>query len=169
MAKPKPTQKENEIRFWSKVDKNGPIHPILKTPCWLWKGTLSNNNYGSFGVNGKTVSPHRYSYELEFGKLPNRNVLACHHCDNSLCVNPSHLYAGSHQTNMIDAMEREQWHCPSRPVGEKNPAAKLNESQVLEIRELLRLNTKQKMIATRFNISIHLVRKIAYRHVWSHI
>src|SRR5438128_11296357 len=25
-------------RFWEKINKNGPIHPIIGTPCWLWKG-----------------------------------------------------------------------------------------------------------------------------------
>ena len=80
-----------------------------------------------------------------------------------------HLFAGNHTDNQMDAMSKGRWWFPERAKGENNPAAKLCVSQVLEIRELLNRKVPQKHIASKFGISVHLVRKISYRSVWKHI
>ena len=54
-----------------------------------------------------------------------------HRCDNPQCVNPDHLFLGTHQDNMRDmAIKGRTWH------GSKHRNAKLKPSEVLEIRKL---------------------------------
>lgn len=73
--------------------------------CWIWKGHKYQNGYGCIKVFGKTVSAHRYSYELHKGPIP-KGAEILHSCDNRDCVNPDHLRAASHAENMAEASER---------------------------------------------------------------
>ncbi len=75
---------------------------------WLWKGAIGGKGYGNFSVPGdsgahmKTVYAHRYAFELWHGPIPD-GMSACHTCDTPLCVNPSHLWAGTAKDNAEDA------------------------------------------------------------------
>ena len=106
------------------------------TGCWEWQGT-TRNGYGRMTIGSrtdgtrKTVSTHRLAYELHFGEIPD-GMEVCHKCDNRLCVNPYHLFLGTHQDNMDD---REQKGRNNPPRGEKHSKAKLTEKDVLAIRE----------------------------------
>jgi len=86
-----------EVRFWAKVNKNGPVFGDLG-PCWLWTAAKNNKGYGNFGkvVNGKTVMlcAHRVAWELSGRELPNKRrdgLVLDHICRTPLCVNPDHL------------------------------------------------------------------------------
>ena len=84
--------------------------PCPATGCWLWRGELNREGYGIFKVrigDGKRVkySAHRVSYEVFVGPLLN-GAYACHTCDVRSCVNPGHIYAGSHKRNMEDMAVR---------------------------------------------------------------
>lgn len=74
--------------------------------CILWKGkTWSQGRYGYLSFNGKTISAHRHSWELVNGKIP-KGMIVCHKCDVGLCVNPDHLFLGTHKDNMQDCAKK---------------------------------------------------------------
>jgi HNH endonuclease/AP2 domain len=82
-------------RFWSKVDKNGPLHPTLGTRCWLWTASKDGCGYGMFKVadgthNGHCERAHRYSFQQATGTAPS-NLEVDHRCHVKSCVRPGHL------------------------------------------------------------------------------
>lgn len=92
-------------RFWSRVDRNGPVpayRPDLG-PCWLWRGAGANHNLG-YGIwhprRSEHHGAHRYAYELVVGVIP-EGLHLDHLCRVPSCVNPSHLEPVTPSENTI--------------------------------------------------------------------
>lgn len=76
--------------------------------CINWLGEKKKDGrYGLLRVQGQKVYAHRFALYLK-NKTLNPELFACHHCDNALCVNPSHLFEGTAKDNMQDAVKKKR-------------------------------------------------------------
>lgn len=146
-----------EERFWAKVNKTD--------GCWFWTGGKDGDGYGGFWLEGKPISAHRYSYQLNIGPIPNK-LLVLHTCDIPACVNPAHLFLGTKKDNAID---REQKGRSRDSRGEKQGGAKLTEVKVRQIFKDSRNGMSQQKIADKHNVHQTLVSKVLLKQVWSHL
>lgn len=97
--------------------------------CWLWTACAETGaGYGMFAGFPGDKRTHRISYRLHHGEIP-PGLLVCHRCDVRTCVNPEHLFLGTHKDNMQDCsrkgriqrVEALKTHCPKgHPYSPKN-------------------------------------------------
>ncbi len=120
---------EDERRFWKNVRKgDGP------DACWLWTGILSEG-YGNFVTRARVHSrSHRVSWVMHRGPIP-KGLCVLHNCptgDDRKCVNPDHLWLGTHADNAKDCAKKgrnckgdQHWsrkHPERLPRGDRNGA-----------------------------------------------
>lgn len=136
--------KSSDVLFWRRVKKH-------EGGCWLWIGSKNRDGYGTFRANEKTMLVHRFSYQLHHGNLPDLEI--CHTCDNPACVNPAHLFAGTHLENMRDAVNKGRL------------GAGMTIERAREIRALDGVISR-KLIAERYGISEGLIWFIVKERIW---
>ena len=149
-------------RFWSKVQKDGPVpagRPELG-PCWVWTGN-TRKGYGYLLIGDDPKSAHRLSFALAFGPPP-EGMLVRHQCDVARCVNPGHLLLGTRKDNARDMDARGR----RGNRGERAGGAKLTEALVREIRAS---TESQRVLAKRLGVRASQIGKIRRREQWAHV
>ena len=142
----------NEERFHK-------FYEIMPSDCWEWQKSLDRDGYGYFWYDSKTSRGHKYAWELYFGDRGGLCVL--HTCDNPCCVNPDHLFLGTHQDNVKDRDSKGR-----QVKGSKQHLSKLTEEQVRAIRKDSR---KHRIIANEYNIAKSNIWFIKSRTTWKHV
>jgi len=143
MARQYATLKE---RFWQKVNKCG------IDDCWEWTACkYANLLYGAILAEGKKKLAHRVSWELNNGEIP-EGLCVLHKCDNPICVNPNHLFLGTHLDNSRDRDAKGR-HVACDQRGEKGPRSKLTNKEAHEIKILTKHGAlTQWIIGDMYNV-----------------
>ena len=79
--------------------------PVAECGCQIWLGGVSRQGYGVMRLNRKTETTHRIIWRRTFGKIP-KGKYVLHRCDVRCCVNPDHLFLGTHLENVQDMMRK---------------------------------------------------------------
>lgn len=168
-------------RFWRHVKKTN--------TCWLWIGADDGNGYGVFNLDGKAVKAPRMSWALTFGPIPD-GLFVLHRCDHPPCVNPQHLFLGTHTDNMKDMVSKGRHGSVTKPAnrargtrngrhtkpestrrGEQNGFARLTE-QIIRALRIDRTNhgLTYEELMRKYNVrSKAHVRQIIRRIIWKHV
>lgn len=151
--------KSHAARFWSNVQKG------KKNECWPYL-CRKRTGYGRISIDNISYPAHRVAWVLVNRQDLPPHLLACHRCDNRACVNPAHLFLGTHQDNTQDMMKK------GRNRSNPNPGLhlpKFTDKQVITMRKDYALGKSAHQLAVEYdtthgNVS-KIVRGLTYRWV----
>ena len=147
--------------------------PIPDSGCWLWLRARNPNGYGLLRFTGSAKEvptlAHRHAYTLVYGNIPD-GMCVLHRCDVRCCVNPDHLFLGTHLDNMADMRAKGRgsfgWRHSLTHRGASNGRAKLADADILLIRESAET---ARALAKRYGVHFSTIYQIKQRSTWKHI
>ena len=132
--------------------------PEPNSGCWLWTGHVSGNGYGKIRCKNVNYATHRAAYECACGPVP-EGLFVCHRCDVRSCVNPAHLFLGTHEDNMADRNTKGR-----HAHGASHPASLIDVPTAVSIFFAL---GEQRAIARQFGTNQATVWQIKNRKHWT--
>lgn len=134
-----------------------------RTGCWNWTGSFQSGGYGEISVRGRKLRAHRYFWEDANGPIP-AGLIVCHRCDNPKCVNPEHLFLGTHRDNCEDKVSKGR---ASAGKLERHGHAKLTVASVEEMRAQKEAEgTSYRDLGRAFGVSETVARKAVLGITW---
>jgi hypothetical protein len=146
-----------EKRFWSKVKKT--------SGCWIWTGATNSCGYGDIWATTRLERAHRVSWFFAHGPIP-EGKLVLHKCDNPPCVNPDHLFLGTHRDNTQDMFKKNR---ANKVRGEGHPLTFFTEDQVIELRRRYGAGEDIKLLAKEFNTTRDSIYPAVSGRTWKHL
>lgn len=140
--------------------------------CWEWKLKAQASGYGLVNPQkyiGTKRMPHQVAYLVWKGPIT-KGLCVCHSCDNRMCINPDHLFLGTHKENTQDMWKKGRSNnvAPPPQPGGANHTAKLNEFQVRVIKKLKNI-VPQVLMADIFGVKSHgTIGRILRGEGWQH-
>lgn len=128
---------------------------VPEAGCWLWDAATTKAGYGRFQLGSQNREAHRVSWELFVGDIGDKHVL--HKCDVRSCVNPAHLFLGTHLENIQDMDAKGR-----RATGEQL-ATKLTKALVDEIRKS---NLSNRKLAKHYGVDHRTIGRIKNNQLW---
>jgi hypothetical protein len=114
-------------------------------------------------IKGRNEYVHRVAYQLMVGEIP-AGELVCHECDTPLCIEPDHLFLGTHAINSADMVAKGR-----QAKGIESGNAKMNPAAVRKIRARYNGGEGCPTIAADYNIDRTTAWCIATRRTWRHV
>lgn len=129
--------------------------------CWEWQRSTTGG-YGNIRYHGKTVGTHRLMMHIVNGFDLSDKRLVLHICNNRSCINPKHLYIGTHSDNNRDTV-RSGKNPMSGRFGTKHPSCKYSIEQIQSVFEMIRQGLSHREIANQVGMTISYVSSLRNR------
>lgn len=141
-------------------DQHWILDPV--TGCHVWqrarkgKEAAGGGGYGCFRVKGHMIAAHRFAWELVHGPIP-AGMHILHSCDNTKCVNETHLIIGTNEQNQADKARKLR------------APARLTPNNIQTIRRRVAVGEFQRIVAADFKLAQGDVSHICSRNYWKHV
>jgi hypothetical protein len=132
--------------------------PEPNSGCLLWLGTVSSRGYAKIWIGKKTISASHLAFNLA-GKSVPAGMLACHHCDNPVCVNIDHLFIGTHKDNSDDMFAKGRESIIGLRKGVPEKINRTSEEKRKIAREMLARGAEPKTAAAVIGVHPDTVRR----------
>lgn len=120
--------------------------------CWEWTSTLHKVGYGKVqSWLHSSRYAHRAMYSLAVAPIQS-GMYVLHACDNRKCINPDHLWLGTHAENQQDkkAKGRHNW--------------KFSDEDIAQLRRFHSYGIARAELLPKFGISTFWFDKVVKEH-----
>lgn len=137
---------------------------VTDRECWEFNGPR-RNGYGQISITGnRSAIASRVAYETWVGEI-GEGMFVCHQCDNPACINPAHLFLGTHEENMDDCKSKKR-----HAFGERQGGAILTEEQAVQVREMYATGAyTQKELGKMFGVCQTAISATTRKVNWKHV
>lgn len=124
--------------------------------------------YPRIKYKGKTTGLSRVSWIAINGEIP-EDLFVLHQCDNPACINPKHLFLGTHEDNMRDCTRKGRQGGDKRR-GVRNTQARLTDSDIVQIRMWAsEIKVPSRAVSSLYGIGDTQAYLILSGQKWKHI